>query len=113
MPARGNEKPHAETRVRVLQRQWATPVPAVADLDALERAPAAALPRRGGAAPWPATQESIGVRFARDRAGALPLPAHAVRSVRIQQPAQVDKYQTVQLRQQPLQRAAWPAPIRR
>ena len=27
MPARGNEKPHAETRVRVLQQQWATPVP--------------------------------------------------------------------------------------
>ncbi len=27
MPARGNEKPYAETRVRVLQRQWATPVP--------------------------------------------------------------------------------------
>ena len=25
--ARGNEKPYAETRVRVLQRQWATPVP--------------------------------------------------------------------------------------
>src|SRR3954463_4998434 len=33
MPARGNEKPRAETRVRVLQQQWATPVPGVADLD--------------------------------------------------------------------------------
>src|SRR5580698_8031657 len=35
MPARGNEKPYAETRVRVMQRQWATPVPCVADLNAL------------------------------------------------------------------------------
>jgi len=37
MPARGNEKPYVETRVRVLQRQWATPVPQVADLAALNR----------------------------------------------------------------------------
>ncbi|HZZ77622.1 MAG TPA: IS21 family transposase [Gemmataceae bacterium] len=35
MPARGNEKPYAETRVRVMQRQWATPVPRVANLDEL------------------------------------------------------------------------------
>ncbi len=34
MPARGHEKPRAETRVRVLQRQWATPVPCCADRDA-------------------------------------------------------------------------------
>ena len=35
MPARGNEKSHAETRVRVVQRQLATPVPHVADLATL------------------------------------------------------------------------------
>src|SRR5271166_5644137 len=35
MPARGNEKPYAETRVRVLQRQWATPVPRFTDRAAL------------------------------------------------------------------------------
>jgi transposase len=35
MPARGNEKSYAENRVKVLQKQWATPVPQAAHLDAL------------------------------------------------------------------------------
>src|SRR5262249_46189661 len=35
MPARGNEKPYAETRRRVLQRQWSTPVPRAAHLGTL------------------------------------------------------------------------------
>ena len=35
MPARGNEKPHVENRVKNLQRRWATPVPQAADLRAL------------------------------------------------------------------------------
>lgn len=94
MPARGNEKPHAETRVRVLQQQWATPVPKVADLDALNahlRQRALAELNRTVAG----YQESIGQRFARDRARALPLPAHGFDPC-IQQPACVDKYQTVQ-----------------
>jgi transposase len=94
MPARGNEKPHAETRVRVLQQQWATPVPKVADLDALnahllQRALAELSRTVDG------YQESIGQRFGRDRASALPLPAHAFDPC-IQQAAVVDKYQTVQ-----------------
>jgi hypothetical protein len=94
MPARGNEKPHAETRVRVLQQQWATPVPRVADLDALNthlRQRAVAELDRTVAG----YEESIGQRFARDRARALPLPAHGFDPC-IQQPACVDKYQTVQ-----------------
>jgi transposase len=94
MPARGNEKPHAETRVRVLQRQWATPVPQVADLDTLNahlRQRAVAELHRTVAG----YQESIGQRFARDRALALPLPAQGFDPA-IQQPACVDKYQTVQ-----------------
>src|SRR5437764_7081532 len=37
MPARGNELPYAEARVRVLQRQWATPVPQAANLAAFNR----------------------------------------------------------------------------
>lgn len=94
MPARGNEKPHAETRVRVLQQQWATPVPRVADLAALnvhlrQRAEA----ERGRTVAGYA--ESIGQRFQRDQERALPLPAHAFDPC-IKQPAQVDKYQTVQ-----------------
>ena len=94
MPARGNEKPHAETRVRVLQQQWATPVPRVADLDALN-----AHLRQRALAELGRTvsgyEESIGQRFSRDRARALPLPAHAFDPC-LQQAAVVDKYQTVQ-----------------
>jgi hypothetical protein len=93
MPARGNEKPRAETRVRVLQRQWATPVPRVADLAALN-----AYLRQRCLDEMTRTvagyTESIGVRFARDQAQALPLPAHRFDAC-VSQPAQVDKYQTV------------------
>jgi transposase len=93
MPARGNEKPRAETRVRVLQRQWATPVPRCADLDALnaylrQRSVAETNRTVGGCT------ESIGQRYARDQARALPLPAHAFDPC-VSQSAQVDKYQTV------------------
>jgi transposase len=93
MPARGNEKPRAETRVRVLQRQWATPVPRVADLAALN----AHLHRRcldEAGRTVAGYTESIGQRFACDRAKALPLPAHAFDPC-VSQAAQVDKYQTV------------------
>jgi transposase len=93
MPARGNEKPHAETRVRVLQQQWATPVPVVADLDALNahlRQRAVAELNRTVAG----YEESIGQRFERDRARAVPLPEYAFEAC-LQQAAVVDKYQTV------------------
>ncbi len=94
MPARGNEKPHAETRVRVLQQQWATPVPKVADLDALN-----AQLRQRAVAELSRTvagyEESIGQRFERDRARAQPLPEHAFDPC-IQTASVVDKYQTVQ-----------------
>jgi transposase len=94
MPARGNEKPRAETRVRVVQRQYATPVPKVADLAELnshfrERSLAEADRTVAG------YQESIGIRFSRDRAAAIPVPVHRFDPCVIE-PAQVDKYQTVQ-----------------
>jgi transposase len=93
MPARGNEKPYAETRVRVLQRQWATPVPRFDHLGALN-----AYLRQRCAGEEGRTvagyDESIGQRFARDRAAALPLPAHPFDPC-VTQAAQVDKYQTV------------------
>src|SRR6266702_359360 len=92
MPARGNEKPYAETRVRVLQQQWATPVPRCADLDALNaylRQRCALEPQRTVAG----YTESIGERFAHDQAKALPLPAHRFDAC-VTQAAQVDKYQT-------------------
>jgi transposase len=93
MPARGNEKPRVETRVRVLQRQWATPVPRCADLDALN-----AYLRQRCLGELDRTvagyRDTIGVRFGRDRAQALPLPAHCFDAC-VSQPAHVDKYQTV------------------
>jgi transposase len=93
MPARGNEKPYAETRVRVLQRQWATPVPQAAHLGTLnaylrERCAAEAGRTVAG------YEESIGQRFGRDRAASLALPA-APFDACVVQPACVDKYQTV------------------
>jgi len=93
MPARGNEKPCAETRVRVLQRQWATPVPRVADLPALNRHLRACCLAEGDRT-VAGRAETIGQQFARDRACALPLPAHPFDAC-VVQAAQVDKYQTV------------------
>src|SRR5262249_56542225 len=77
MPARGNEKPYAETRVRVLQRQWATPVPRFADLAALNaclRQRCTAEVGRTGAG----YEEPIGSRFPRGPGAALPPPARPV-----------------------------------
>src|SRR5438270_384145 len=73
MPARGNEKPYAETRVRVLQQQWSTPVPNVANLGELNarfRARCLAEVERTVAG----QAESIGQRFERDRAEAVTSP---------------------------------------
>jgi transposase len=93
MPARGNEKPYAENRVKVVQRQWATPVPQAADRTALnaylrDRCTAEADRTVAG------REESIGQRFLRDRAEALPLPPRPFDAC-VVQAAQVDKYQTV------------------
>jgi len=37
MPARGNEKPDAESTVKAVQKRFATPVPRFTDLDELNR----------------------------------------------------------------------------
>ena len=105
MPARGNEKPHAETRVRVLQRQWATPVPRVADLAALnahlrQRCLAEAEPHGGRLRRSRSASAS-----SRDRAAALPLPAHPLRRLhRAGGPG--GQVPDGAVRPQPLQRAA-------
>lgn len=93
MPARGNEKPHVENRVKHLERQWATPVPRVNDrteLNAYLRACCLAEQQRIATG----RTETIGARFAQDRAAALALPSRAFDPCLLQ-PAQVDKYQTV------------------
>lgn len=93
MPARGNEKPRVENRVFDLQRRWATPVPQVANLDALNlhlrRCCLAERDRVSGDHTDP-----VGVRFAQDRAAAGPLPTHPFDACVLQN-GQVDKYQTV------------------
>lgn len=93
MPATPTEKPRVETRVRDVQRQWATPVPRVADLAALN-AHLRAQCRAARERTCSDNALSVGARFERDRAAALALPAHAFDPCVIQ-PAQVDKYQTV------------------
>ncbi len=93
MPARGNEKPHAENRVKNLQRRWATPVPKVKDLDELNayllRCCIADRDR-----PVSGQSESIGIRFERDRRAALSLPEHRFDAC-VRQEAKADKFQTV------------------
>jgi transposase len=93
LPAAATEKPRVENRVFDLQRQWATPVPRVADLDELNahlrRCCLAARERTCGA-----QVERVGVRFERDRAAGLPIPQRPFDAC-VEQPGQVDKYQTV------------------
>jgi transposase len=93
LPAKGQEKPRVENRVFDLQRRWATPVPRVVDrgeLNAhLQRCCLAERERISGD-----HAEPVGVRFERDRAAALALPAQRFDAC-IWQPGQVDKYQTV------------------
>jgi transposase len=93
LPARGQEKPRVENRVWDLQRRWGTPVPRVtglAELNAhLRRCCLAERERVSGGHP-----DTIGVRFERDRAAALPVPEGRFDAC-VLQAAQVDKYQTV------------------
>jgi transposase len=93
LPAKATEKPRVEHRVFDLERRWATPVPWVTDRDALNahlRACCRAEQERvsGDQA------ETVGARFARDRAAALPTPAHPFDAC-VLHTGQVDKYQTV------------------
>lgn len=93
LPATATEKPRVENRVFDLQRQWATPVPRVTDLDELNahlrRCCLAARDRTCGK-----QVESVGVRFERDRAASLPIPQRPFDAC-VLQPGCVDKYQTV------------------
>lgn len=94
LPARGNEKPRAENRVKDLQRQWATPVPSVPDRETLN-VHLLACCRRQAEHTVAGQHEPIGARFVRDKASALPLPSRPFDAC-IFPVAQVDKYQTVQ-----------------
>jgi transposase len=93
LPATATEKPRVENRVYDLQRQWATPVPRVADLAALNahlrQCCLAARERTCGQ-----NTETVGARFAHDRAAAPAPPARPFDAC-VLQPGQVDKFQTV------------------
>ena len=93
MPACGNEKPYVENRVYDLQRRFATPVPKVQDLAELNAYLRACFLEERERVVAGQT-ETIGQRFERDRAAALPLPAYRFDPC-VHQAAYVDKYQTV------------------
>lgn len=96
MPARGNEKPDAESTVRAVQRRFATPVPRVrdlAELNAYFRQRCLAELERTVQSPSGVFQ--IGTRFAEEKAAAMRLPNHRFDPCVVRPAAQVDKYQTV------------------
>jgi transposase len=95
-PARGNEKPDAESTVNAVQRRFATPVPRVADLAELN----VSLRQFCQAERERIVQSlsgpfKIGARFAEEVAAAAPLPNHGFDACVIRPTADVDKYQTV------------------
>jgi hypothetical protein len=96
MPARGNEKPDAESTVKAVQKRCATPVPRVADLNELNM-----FFRK-----WCETERdrvvqsllgpfTIRDRLADDLAAATPLGTHQFDACVIRPAVAVDKYQTV------------------
>ena len=92
LPVTPTEKPRVENRVFDVQRQWATPVPRVKDLDELNdhlrRCCLTARERTCGD-----NTVSVGVRFEQDKAAALSVPSRPFDAC-VSQPGQVDKYQT-------------------
>jgi transposase len=96
MPARGNEKPDAESTVKAVQRRFSTPVPRVTDLDELNRhfrdRCRAELARTVQSLSGPFL---IGTRFAEEQAAAAPLSGHRFDPCVIRPASSVDKYQTV------------------
>lgn len=93
LPAHGQEKPHVENRVKLLERQWATPVPQVQNLAELNTYLARCC-ERDLERTIAGQRETIGARFAQERIGALPLPRRPFEAA-VSEVRQVDKYQTV------------------
>ena len=93
MPRAATEKPAVEHRVYDLQRRWCTPLPKVQDHDDLNahlrRCCLAELDRTCAG-----QSQTIGQRFAVDKAAALPLPIHAFDPC-IRESKKADKFQTV------------------
>jgi len=93
MPARGNEKPYVENSVFDLQRDWATPVPKVRDYDELNNYLRQCCLNKADHR-VAGKSETVGERFAREKAAALPLSGRGFDPY-VDAGAGVDKYQTV------------------
>jgi transposase len=96
MPARGNEKPDAESTVKAVQRRFATPVPRVADRDQLNaQFRQRCLAERERIVQSLSGPFKIAVRFAEEQATAASLPKSQFDACVIRTDGSVDKYQTV------------------
>jgi transposase len=96
MPARGNEKPDAESTVKGVQKRFATPVPRVADLDELNRSLRKwCLAERDRVVRSLAGPFAIRDRLTEDLASASPLPRDRFEACVIHPAVGVDKYQSV------------------
>ena len=96
MPARGNEKPDAESTVKGVQKRFATPVPRVADLDELNKLLHRwCLAERDRVVRSLAGPFTIKDRLAEDLASASPLPRDRFEACVIHPAVGVDKYQSV------------------
>jgi transposase len=96
MPARGNEKPDAESTVKAVQKRFATPVPGVANLDELNRFLRKwCLAERDRVVRSLAGPFTIKDRLAEDLASASPLPRDRFEACVIHPAVAVDKYQSV------------------
>ncbi len=93
LPARGNEKPHVENRVKNLQRRWAAPVPRARDLAELNEHLSECC-QQDLARIATGQSETIGHRYEEDRAAAVGLPDRRFDDC-VSQPRKIDKYQTV------------------
>lgn len=91
MPARGNEKPVVENRVKTLERKWSTPVPCVKDMDELNAYLRECCLKEHDRCSSGKTQ-TIGERFAEEKPLAAPLPRQRFDPC-IRQAAKVNKYQ--------------------
>ena len=97
MPARGNEKPDAESTVKAVQRRFATPVPCVANLEDLNTVFVCqrCITERTRTVQSLWGPFEIAARFAAERAAAVPLPAHRFDPCVIHPAVVVDRHQTV------------------
>lgn len=93
LPARGQEKSDVERTVFALERRFATPVPCVSDIDALNRHLLNCCQKERDRT-VSGRSETIGQMFEEERRVALELPLRPFDAC-IQQIRQADKYQTV------------------